>query len=82
MWRWLERARGLTRERDAARLPRVFVYARHIADDVYPRLYLGALSALSTASRGLPSLRNCRVCISSSGTLAIVKSSVWQCDEP
>lgn len=42
MWRWLERAKGLGRERDGARLPRVYVQSGHVSDADYPRLYLGA----------------------------------------
>jgi hypothetical protein len=41
MWRWLERTRRLNRTRDAASLPRVYVYTRHVGDESYPRLYLG-----------------------------------------
>ncbi|GBF99949.1 hypothetical protein Rsub_12642 [Raphidocelis subcapitata] len=51
MWRWLSRVKGLGRARDARRLPRVYVYSKHVGDDLYPRLYLGA-DAVVLPTRG------------------------------
>lgn len=48
MWRWLEHARGLSRDADAGVLPRIYVHTRHIPDDVYPRLYLREFSQASS----------------------------------
>lgn len=51
MWKWLERSKGLSRARDAGRLPRVYVHSRHVADADYPRLYLGS-DAVVLPTRG------------------------------
>lgn len=41
MWRWLHRAKGLNRSRGTEDLPPVYVFTKHVGDEVYPRIYLG-----------------------------------------